>query len=140
MNKLFLIKQFYVASDMFDQLQRFEQAMNEAGMHNNIYPEYIFQQDAEFVNKYLDILNAGNKQPLIDFCKMHRHLSNPLGDLCGDILRDEEMSAYTNLFACMAKLIGLSDQPHLKKPINDLLTRLPIAQDNFFKEISNYCG
>jgi len=139
MNKLFLIKQLYVASDMFNQLKRFEQAMHEAGMHNNIYPEYQFQEEAEFVNDYVDILNAGSKDPIIDFCQKNKHKDTPLGDLCGDILRDEEMMAYTNLFACMAKLIGMSDEPHLKKPIKELFDKLPKAVNNFYLSLA-HCG
>jgi hypothetical protein len=139
MNKLFLIKQLYVASDMFNQLKRFEQAMHEAGMHNNIYQEYQFQEEAEFVNDYVDILNAGSKEPLIDFCQKNKHKDTPLGDLCGDILRDEEIMAYTNVFPCMAKLIGMSDEPHLKKPIKQLFDKMPESVNNFYRSLAP-CG
>jgi hypothetical protein len=133
MNKLFLIKQLYVASDMYDRCQRFEQAMYEEGKHDKVYPEYIFQQEEEWTNQAVDIFMAGDKNPLIDFCQKNKHKDTPLGDLCGDILRDEEIMAYTNIFACMAKLIGMSDELHLKKPIKQLFDKLPEAVNNFYK-------
>ncbi len=131
MNKLLLTHMLYTASDMYDRLKRFEDALHQESRHNTIYREYAFQQEPEFANQGVDIFIAGDKERLFDYCEKNKHKHSPLGDLCQDILLDAEMKEFTNLFACMAKIVSLSDLPHLSMPITLLTNDLLLNQKNF---------
>ena len=131
MNKLLLTQMLYTASDMYDRLKRFDDALHDESKHKTIYPEYAFQQEPEFINEGVDIFLAGDKSRLFDYCEKNKDIPNALGDLCSDILRDPEMQDFTNLFACMAKILSLSDKPHLSMAITLLTNKMLMEKKNF---------
>jgi hypothetical protein len=132
MNKSFLAQQFKMAAIMHDMIMSYEAAGIKAALSEKNYLEYSFEDDAGFQNQLIDIKLNADKTPLFNYCKAKKHLDSPLGDLCSDIMRDPEMTEATNIYHCLAKLVGFLEVNHLKSPAQTILNAMYKEQDKFF--------
>lgn len=133
MNTQITYEKMLAAATMYDVLMKYDAAMFDENQEG-----YRFEQTEDFQNTMTQIKTEGSKQPLIDLCEANKHRDSPFGDLCTDLLHDQEIKQATNIYACIAKLISFMNVAHLKEPAKQVLHSLPVYSFRFYDRVKSF--